>query len=314
MPRRMMDYGMMGDGRNPYGSRGGYVSSRRMRRRGRDRAMGEDYADYDMDMARGRGRGGDRAGSDYGDMARGSGNYGDRAGRDYADYEDMARGGRGRDRASDYGDYAGDMARGGGRGRDRAGDYGDYESGDMARGGRDGHHRMMGGQGSTYYPIEAMGYFSGYYGGGEEDFARGGRGRGRDRAMNDYGMDYEYDMARGGRRDYGYDYGGEMLEEKEIQHWTKKLEKEVEEKDKQFFTKENIKKKAEEMGIKFDKFSMEEFLVTTLMMYTDYCKTLGTANMEIYLRLAKDWLCDEDAGVKYGEKLAVYYDNIVDPE
>lgn len=290
MPRRMMDYGMMMDGRNPYGSRGGYVSSRRMRRMGRrDRAMGEDYADYNMDMARGRGR--DRAGSDYGDMARG-----DRAGRDYGDYAgDMARGGRGRDSASDYGDYA------------------DYESGDMARGGRDGHHRMMGGQGSTYYPIEAMGYFSGYYGGGEEDFARGGRGRGRDRAMSDYGMDYEYDMARGGRRDYGYDYGGDMLEEKELQHWTKKLEKEVEEKDKQFFSKENIKKRAEEMGIKFDKFSMEEFMVAMLMVYTDYCKTLGTANMDIYFKLAKDWLCDEDAAVKYGEKLAVYYDNIVDP-
>ena len=74
------------------------------------------------------------------------------------------------------------------------------------------------------------------------------------------------------------------------------------------------KQKLMEMGLKFDKFTMEEFMVTALMMYTDYCKTLGTANMEIYLRLAKEWLCDEDVAVKYGEKLATYYDYIVEAE
>lgn len=80
MPRgsRLRDYLMRRDGRNPYGSRGGYVTSRR------DRGM--DYGD----MARGR----DYAGNDYGDMARG---------RDYG---------------YDYGDYAGsDYARGGDRGK-----------------------------------------------------------------------------------------------------------------------------------------------------------------------------------------------------
>ena len=152
---------------------------------------------------------------------------------------------------------------------------------------RDGHHLMRQGV-STYYPIEAMGTFNGYY-----------------------GMPEDYEDMRG-RRDYGYDYDSGMLEDEDIEHWTEKLKHEVEEKDKQFFTKENIKKKAMEMGIKFDKFSLEEFMVTTLMVYTDYCKTLGTANMETYLRLAKDWLCDEDAGIKYGEKLAAYYDYIVE--
>ena len=29
------------------------------------------------------------------------------------------------------------------------------------------------------------------------------------------------------------------------------------------------------------------------------------------MSLAKEWLEDKDAGVKYGEKLAVYYDSIV---
>lgn len=307
--RRMMDYAMSRgrDMRNPYGSRGGYVSSRRARR---DGLMMEDMrrynrgeGDYDLaemtrqnqeimhdpymprDYARGgrgrdRARGGDRAG-DYGTGEPYAGVD------DFYEQNDMARGRR---------DYAEDYARGR---RDMAGrDYGEY--GDMARGGRggrDGHY----GRGEMYYPIEAMGYFSGYYGGGDYgmDHARGGRGR----RTRDYAVDY------------GRDYGeSEYLEDEDLEEWAEKLKKEVEEKDKAFFSKENLKKKAQEMGIKFDKFTFEEFMVTALMMYTDYCKTLGTANMNTYLSLAKDWLSDEDIGVKYGEKLAAYYDNIVDPE
>ena len=157
----------------------------------------------------------------------------------------------------------------------------------------DRHHEMPShyerGRGHTYYPIEAMGTFNGYYG-----------------MPEDYGMRHY--------RDYRYDYDSGMLEDEDIEHWMEKLKHEVEEKDKQFFTKETIKRKAMEMGIKFDKFTLEEFMVTAMMVYTDYCKTLGTANMEIYLRLAKDWLHDEDAAVKYGEKLAAYYDYIVEGE
>lgn len=88
------------DGRNPYGSRGGYVTSSR---RGRDRMMSRDM---EQDMARGR--------DSEMDYARN---------RDRANYHDVEqamygrderRGGRGRDRAdyADYGDYN---------------DYGDYE-------------------------------------------------------------------------------------------------------------------------------------------------------------------------------------------
>lgn len=165
-----------------------------------------------------------------------------------------------------------------------------------------GHSQMR--EGKTYYPIEAMGTFNGYWGTPEQDY---GRMRGR----RDYGYDMGYDY-RG--RDYGYDYGSEMLDDKELEHWAKKLEKEVDEQYRHLFSKENIKMRAEQMGIKFDKFSLEEYMVAVLMMYTDYCKTLGTSNMDIYFKLAKDWLCDEDVAVQYGEKLASYYDNIVDPE
>lgn len=221
MPRRrIMDYLMSRDGRNPYGSRGGYITSRdprdrRMHRMGmRDRAMmgGEDY-----------------------------------------NHEEMGY---------------------------------EYNRPEM----RDGH----------YEPIEIMGRFKGYY--GDDDYARMGyRGRGR--------MDYNYGRDYG----YGYDYAGGMLDDEDVEYWTEKMKREVEDKDKQFFTRENIRQKADQMGIKFDKFSLEEFMATVLMMYTDFCKTLGTANMDLYFRLAKDWLEDDDVAVKYGAKLATYYDTIVDP-
>lgn len=286
--RRMMDYLMSRsmDGRNPYGSRGGYVTYRRGRR---DGLMMEDMARYnrgesDMELS---------------DMTRQNQEirHDPYMPRDYETGEVYAG-------VNDF-DYEGvDMARG-------------RRNYDMARGGRgrDGHYPMVQG----YMPIEAMGRFTGYYGMGEDygyDMARGGRGSGRgrssggnrgDRAARDYGYDHA--------DDYGY-YGdyGENLSKQELEHWNKKLMKEVEDKDKQFFAKENIMKKAKEMGIKFDKFNEEEFYLTTLMMYTDYCKTLGTANMDIYLRLAKDWLEDKDVSVKGGEKLAVYHDCIVEGE
>lgn len=226
----------------------------------------------------------------------------------YIDYEgDMARG-RGRDRAGsqDYGDYENDMARGRGRDRESGQDYGDYE-GDMARGrGRqDGHYPMMRGQ--EYYPIEVMGRFDGYYGMGD-DYARGGRGRDMAR-----GRSYMFD-------DYGYDYAGdygETLTKEELQHWNKKMTKEMEEKEKQFFTKENISQKAKQMGVQMDKFNEDELNTASLLTYNTYCMALkpyvGT-NMDVYLAMGKAFLTDKNAAVKGGEKLAVYYDSIVEGE
>ncbi len=289
------------DGRNPYGSRGGYVSSRRPRRG--DRGMGED-----MDMARGgRGRdrgmgdygdmrGGDMRGQDYGDMARGGGRGGNRGGG-------QGGGGRGRGgRGGDRGDYGEDMRRGGDYGDMRGGrDYGDM-------GGRGDGHYMHGGMGG-YQPIEAMGYFNGYYGMPEQDYGRG----------RDYGYDMGGDYARGGRRDYG-DYGegdygdyGETLSEKEIEHWAKKLMGQMDEREKQMFQKETIMQKAKNMGKQMEGFGEKELWLTTLMMATDYKQTIGQ-NPDMYIKLAFDWLSDKDVAVKGAEKLAVYYDCIVEGE
>ena len=269
--RRLRDYLMRRDGRNPYGSRGGYVVSSRRGRRDRAMDRGMDYADYERDY-----RGGDY---EY-DARRGDRAYNE---QDYAydrrDYESMGQ--------SDMGyDYA-DMRR-------RRNARGQYMSDRTYENEMDGHYPM--GQGSTYYPIEAMGRFTGYWGEPEGDYARRGGRR-----------DYGYDM----RYDYAGDYG-ENLTKEELEHWKKKLMQEVDEKDKQFFNKETFSQRVKSMGMPVgDKFSEEELCLTTLMMLTDYKNTLGTSNMDLYVRLAKDWLEDKDVAVKGGEKLAIYHDEIV---
>lgn len=241
------------------------------------------------------------------------------------------RGRRGRrDRGMDYADYRRDYRVGDYEYDSRRGDMA-YSEQDMARGRRDyepmgqsdmaydnmdmrrrrnsrgqympdrAYDREMdghyGAEGKTYHPVEAMGRFTGYWGMPEEDYGR-------------------YDMR--GRYDYGYDYAGdygESLTKEELEHWKKKLMQEVDEKDKQFFNKETFSQRIKSMGMSVgDKFSEEELCLTTLMMLTDYKSTLGTSNMDLYVRLAKDWLEDKDVAVKGGEKLAVYHDCIVEGE
>lgn len=123
----------------------------------------------------------------------------------------------------------------------------------------------------------------------------------------DYEMDYEQDYRRGGRRDYG----SNKLEKEDYQEWIGKLMEEVDHKDSEMFKKEKIMQKAQELGIKPEGFTMDDLYLTTIMMYTDYYKTLGNANISIYVKLAKDWLMDKDVSVKGSEKLASYYENIV---
>lgn len=178
---------------------------------------------------------------------------------------------------------------------------------DMSNQGYDGHYPQ--GQGSTYYPIEAMGVFNGYYGMPEQDYARGGR--------RDYGYDMRYDM-RGyhNNMDYGYDFAGdfgERLTKTELEHWDKKLLKKIPERDKNFFTKENIVSRAKSMGVQMNDFNEEELFTTVLMMYTDYCDSVGQS-YDMYVKLAKNFLEDDDTSVSGGLKLAVYYDCIVEGE
>lgn len=218
---------------------------------------------------------------------------------------EFTRRGRGRSRRMDRGmDYGyvdmrgGDYARNEMSNMDMRGDYRGNRMGDMARRdyGYDGHHYpMRGGRAGGYEPVEFMGYCTGYAG-----------------EKQDYGY-RNYDM-RG--RDYGYpydDYGdyGETLSEKELDHWCEKLKKQLDDQEKQMFHKDMISQKAKSMGMQMKDFGEKELEVATLMVYTDYKRTIGK-NPDMAIRLAYDWLTDEDVAVKGAEKLAVYYDCIVE--
>jgi hypothetical protein len=256
---------MMEDGRNPYGSQGGYVVNKRMN----DGLMMDDMRAYQQGMY-------PRELSQM-TMQHQPINHDPYMPRDYAQGNYGMSGGKGGNRA-DYGS-----------GMPYAGVPAFYEQNDMARRnqGYDGHHMPMQGQGMTYYPIEAMGTFNGYY-----------------------GMNPQSDYAMNGRRNMGGDYG-ETLSEKELDHWCKKLKEQLDEREKQMFSKEAISKHAKTIGRQMEGFTEKELEVATLMIYTDYKHSIGQ-NLDLAVRLAFDWLNDKDASVKGGEKLAVYYDCIVE--
>ena len=165
--------------------------------------------------------------------------------------------------------------------------------------------------------------------------ARGGYVRDMRGGRYDRGdMDYGYDMRRGNRGmdyndmdyagrdyaiydqrgDYGYygmdRHGSDMLDERTLEMWSRELLNELEPMHQQKFKMDAVIKKAEEMGIRFDKFTPAEFYATVVMIASDFGKTVGMNNIDLITRMAKDWLCDPDAGVKYGKKLSAYYHHI----
>lgn len=112
-------------------------------------------------------------------------------------------------------------------------------------------------------------------------------------------------------RHYANDFGGGLLSNKELREWQNALCKHMDQQECEAMSYEKIISQAEQMGIKFDKYTKEELFTTVLMMFTDYYKTCGP-NIPMYISLAKDFLEDDDARVKYGEKLACYHDTIAD--
>lgn len=273
---------MMQDGRNPYGSEGGYVSSERRR----DGLMMDDMRAYNEGMY-------PRELSDM-TMQNQPIMHDPYMPKDYAMNN---QGMMGQSQRADYGSgmpYAGVPAfyEQNGQGYDMAGGRMRREMGSYQ--GMDGHHLPMQGQGMTYYPIEAMGTFNGYYGMNQHDF---GRGQGNQHSQG------------GRRRDYN-DYG-ESLSESELESWCKKLKEQLDDREKQMFSKEAIMQRAKQTGRPMEGFGAKELEVATLMIYTDYKQSIGQ-NIDLAVRLAFDWLTDKDAAVKGAEKLAIYHDCIIE--
>lgn len=138
----------------------------------------------------------------------------------------------------------------------------------------------------------------------------------------EYGRDYSSDIRRVGNFEYdtyygnGRDYtnGEYKLSTRELKEWARDLLDEVKPEYRQNFEKENFERKVREMGIEPREYSMEELYLVTLMMETDYAKTLnkyGINNIDTAICLARDWLEDDDTDMQYGEKLGAYYFNVV---
>lgn len=119
---------------------------------------------------------------------------------------------------------------------------------------------------------------------------------------------YDYRGSRGRRMDYGYDYASEDMEKEwkeELKEWKEKLKKH----DRFNFPKEQIISQAKQMGVKFDEFDEEEFLVTYYMVMSDYPQVANEPHT--YLAMAKDWLIDKDSELQGSDKLCAYYYEII---
>lgn len=135
---------------------------------------------------------------------------------------------------------------------------------------------------------------------------------GRDGSRFNGHMNARYDMGMGDYGDYGRDYNdyaAGKLSNEELRRWQNKLCESMDKEEVEMFAFDSVIHQAEQMTINFDKYTKEEFYTTVLMLFTDYYKTIGP-NIPMYLALAKDFLEDKDAKVKYGEKLAAYCDCI----
>lgn len=165
--------------------------------------------------------------------------------------------------------------------------YRDYAEHDMGRtsmdyeqygqSGRDYNYEQDAHYGRTYYPIEAMGTFNGYYGMGE-----------------DYG--------------YGRDYGAK-LSTKELKKWEKDIENADGTRGKKFDINQ-VKQVAQQHNIHFDEFRPETLTAVANMLYSDYCKVLG-GDINMYVKLAKAFLEDDDFEGEPEEKVMLYYKCIV---
>lgn len=153
-------------------------------------------------------------------------------------------------------------------------------------------------------------------------YSRSRMSRTRDYGERDYEYDRDYgDVRRVGNFEYdtyydGRDYGGEYkLSSRELKEWSRDLLDEVKPEHRQSFEKENFERKVREMGIEPREYSMEELYVATLMAETDFGDTLskyGINNIDVAICLGRDFLKDEDSNVKFGEKLAEYYDIVME--
>lgn len=115
-----------------------------------------------------------------------------------------------------------------------------------------------------------------------------------------------------------YAMGGKEMKPKKLtkeqyEEWMKNLENDDGTRG-AHFSKQQTDEMAKKLGVDFSDFSKEAWELAVNMMYSDYCDTIGkhVQGHDIYGKLAKDFLEDEDASKDGEEKLAAYYHSIVE--
>lgn len=151
------------------------------------------------------------------------------------------------------------------------------------------------------------------------DYAEGrnyNQSSGQSSRDNDYYGDMNYyPVRRMGTFDYntygGRDYGEDeyRLTPTEIRKW----EKELKSSGGSAFTVDQVRQVAQQYGIRFDEFTPELLTTITNMMYSDY-KDSVRGDINVYVKMAKDFLCDEDFDGEPEEKAYLYYNAIVNKE
>ena len=121
----------------------------------------------------------------------------------------------------------------------------------------------------------------------------------------DYNSYNDYNDYRG---DYRRDYSSNEMEEKynkDLEMWIEKLKR----KDRIGLKEQQVIEHAKNMGVHFDKFDEKEFYAVYLMLVSDF-KSLGL-EPKTYIKMAKEWLEDDDIARKHSEKVCAYLDKIV---
>ena len=190
------------------------------------------------------------------------------------------------------------------------------------RGGRDYEHGSMAGSDMASNREYNTGSLDrNYYG---RDFEMGSRSSEYDREYSRDGANYGYDMNYYPVRRSGYfnynTYGGDMrngrdyadndykLTPTEIRKWDKELKNEGAP-----FSVDQVRQVAQQHGIRFDEFTPELLTAVANMMYTDYKDTVK-GDISMFVKLAKDFLCDEDFDGEPEEKAYLYYTAIVNKD
>ena len=143
--------------------------------------------------------------------------------------------------------------------------------------------------------------------------------RGEDYAMSrgDYDRNYDRGYAMDGHlegetlpREYYYDgrsaSGGDEEYRRDLQDWISKMKS----KDRFNMTKEQVMSQAKQMGARIgDECTDEEFYALYLAMATDYSDI--TSDPTVFIRMAIDFLKDDDVEMRGSDKLCAYLYSIV---